>query len=145
MPGKRLLLFICVVFCCGRAQGSWLDHWPVRGVVVQKTFRATPFSQSLVVDGLYKLEVRDQNHRVHRQIVPREVFLAYEIGDQFDSSASLDKPVAVKAEPVRKPSEPKVRVAMAVDSPAEPPAAGPRNPLAGVYFTQDMLAEREGF
>jgi len=117
----------------------------VRGIVVQKTFQPGPFSQSLGTDGLYKLEVRDEHRRVHRQLVSREVFLAYEIGDQFDASASLESRLAAKDQPVRERSAPKVRVAMTVDPSPEPPAAGPRNRLASVYFTQDMLAEREGF
>jgi hypothetical protein len=145
MLGKRLLPFVCLSLFCLRAEGSWLDHWAVRGVVVQKTFQPGPFSQSLGTDGIYKLEVCDQHRRVHRQMVSREVFLAYEIGDQFDASASPESRLVAKDPPVRKREVPKVRVAMTVDRSPEPPAAGPRNRLASVYFTQDMLAEREGF
>jgi len=145
MPGKRLLPFICLLLCCVGADGSWWDHWPIRGVVVEKFFRPSPFSHSLGTDGFYKLEVRDEYHRLHRQLVSREVFLAYEVGDQFDSSASLESCRVTKLQPAREPMAPKVRVAMTVDASPEPPAAGPRNRLLSVYFTQDMLAEREGF
>ena len=145
MPGKRLLPLVCLLLFCLRTEGSWLDHWAVRGVVVQKTFQPGPFSQSLGTEGVYKFEVRDEHRKVHRQLVSREVFLAYEIGDQFDASASLESRLAAKDQPVGEREAPKVRVAMTADPSPESPAAGPRNRLASVYFTQDMLAEREGF
>lgn len=54
----------------------------MRGVIVNKTF-TTPLSHSLGVDGIYKLEVHDEKNLVHHQMVPRDVFLAYELGDKF--------------------------------------------------------------
>ena len=144
MAAKRLLPFIGLLLCSVSAQGSWLDRWAVHGVIVQKTVCPSPLSQSLGIDAIYKLEVRDQRRNLHRQMVTREVFLAYEVGDHFDSTASLDTALANKTRPARK--EPvKFLVKMKVDDSPEPPATGPRNRVASAYFTPDALPEREGF
>jgi len=145
MCGKKLLPFCCLLLFCASVDGSWLDRWTVRGVVVQKIFQPFPISRSLGMDGSYKLEVRDEQGKVHRQMVPREVFQAYEIGDRFDSLGYPGNHVGVKVEPAKEPRPPKVRIAIKVDPSPAPPAAGPRDRFASIYFTQDMLPEREGF
>lgn len=52
-------------------------------VIVKKTFRPLPFSGSMGLDGIYKIELRDANNRVHRQMVTAEVFNRYAVGDDF--------------------------------------------------------------
>ncbi len=61
---------------------------------MSKTFRPTPLSHSLGLDGIYRLELRGEDKKVRRQMGTREVFLAYEVGDQFDDHATAG---AVKA------------------------------------------------
>jgi hypothetical protein len=147
MTGKFSLAFVCTLLLgCAGAQGSWLDDWTVRGVVVNKSFRPTPLSDSLGVDGIYKLEVRDEKNRVRRQMVTRVVFLRYEIGDRFDASVPFSPRLAT--EQIRKliRVETKKRLVQEkIDDSPPPPATGPRDRLLSACFTQDMLPETEGF
>lgn len=60
-------------------------------MVVNKTFRPTPLSFSLGVDGIYQFELRGSDKKMRRQMVTREIYLAYEVGDAFDEQAGLVK------------------------------------------------------
>jgi hypothetical protein len=71
-------------FPCCLALTVLLAGCASRGTVVSKSFRALPFSESLGLDALYKLELRDENNRVHSQLVTPEVFRQYRVGDYFD-------------------------------------------------------------
>ncbi|MGH8095184.1 MAG: hypothetical protein ACREIF_17240 [Chthoniobacterales bacterium] len=147
MLGKNLLPIVFIlVLSCALAQGSWLDRWVVRGIIVNKTFRPTSLSGSLGADGIYKLEVRDERNAIHHQMVPRSVFFAYQIGDQFDAGVRLrprderEKTARIALDEARTRRDSTTsRV-----SPA-PPATGPRNRLVNACFTQDTLPETEGF
>jgi hypothetical protein len=77
MLRKNLLpLAFYILLGCSVTQGSPFGSWSASVVVVDKTLRSMPLTHSLGVDGIYKLELRDKNNRVHRQMVTRVVFLA---------------------------------------------------------------------
>lgn len=77
-------LAFSILLCGAVAQGAPFGSWSAHGVVVNKTFRSTPLSHSLGVEGIYKLELRDKDNKIRRQMVTRKVFLAYQIGDEFN-------------------------------------------------------------
>ncbi len=147
MHGKKILQMACAILLSGSAANAApFGHWAAEGVITNKTFRSTPLSHSLGVDGIYKFEVRDKNNKVRRQMVTREVFLAYEIGQEFaEGAAPAKQPIGARTD---------VRIA-SVESKkeAEPPAEGLilepkseiKNRVASIHFTQDMLPETEGF
>lgn len=58
------------------------------GFIVQKTFRPLPFSYSLGLDGVYKFDLRDERDAMHEQMVTREVYVKYEVGDYFSDRHS---------------------------------------------------------
>jgi hypothetical protein len=133
-----LPLAFSVGLVCTAAQGSPFWGWSASGVVVNKTFRATPLTHSLGVDGIYKLELRDKNNKVRRQMVTRAVFLAYEIGDEFNDRAAPHKSRKVEAIAPR-------LAAAGLDEFQAATKVAIKDKLANVHFTQDMLPETEGF
>lgn len=153
MCTKRLLPFLVIALVTHSiAQAGPFGSWAARGVVLNKTFRPTPLSHSLGVDGIYRLELRGPDKKVRRQMVTREIYLAYEIGDAFDEQAKLVKHAPAKD----------VRLAASTSStPTEnPPVAAPaktesladvlaavesRNRLASENFPREMRPETEGF
>lgn len=139
MTRISLLPLGLLLLCCGLAQASWLDRLAAHGVVIEKIFRPAPFSKSLgeEQEGIYKLELRDEKNRIRSQMVSRETFFAYEIGDQFDGTISLQAQRAFKE--ARKAS-----LALSLPDPPSP-AMGPSPRLVSIYFTQDMLPETEAF
>jgi hypothetical protein len=56
-----------------------------KGVVVEKRRKPSPFAYSAGIDGIYSFLLRDEQGRVHSQMVPADVFNRYEIGDLFDA------------------------------------------------------------
>ncbi|HXA08838.1 MAG TPA: hypothetical protein VNW28_02580 [Chthoniobacterales bacterium] len=128
----------CILLGGAVAQGSPFGSWSASGVVVNKTFRSTPLTDSLGVDGIYKLELRDRDNKVRRQMVTRAVFLVYEIGDEFNELAWRHK-------------TPKARITSQHAVAAEADNSSPvtkvaiKDRLANPHFTQDMLPENEGF
>ena len=85
MLKKTILpIALALVFICPRSEASLFGQWGVHGVVVNKTFRANSPGD----DGIYKLELRDADNEVRRQMVTRELYLAYEIGDQFEPAGA---------------------------------------------------------
>lgn len=139
MLRQTLLPLACSIgLVCAAAQGSPFGSWSARGVIVNKTFRSTPLTHSLGVDGIYKFELRDKDNKVRRQMVTRAVFLAYEIGDQFDDLAAPRKS--------RKADVAAQRMAAAeLDASQAATKVAIKDRLANVHFTQDMLPETEGF
>jgi hypothetical protein len=59
-----------------------------RGVLVEKRLRPSPFAYSAGVDGVYSFLLRDEQGRVHSQMVSPEVYSRYEVGDYFDDQQS---------------------------------------------------------
>jgi hypothetical protein len=55
-----------------------------KGVVVEKRLKPSPFAYSTGMDGIYSFMLRDDQGRVHSQMVTPEVFRRYEVGDLFD-------------------------------------------------------------
>ncbi|MFL6537191.1 MAG: hypothetical protein ACJ8JD_03325 [Chthoniobacterales bacterium] len=55
-----------------------------KGVVVEKRLKPSPFAYSTGMDGIYSFMLRDEQGRVHSQMVTPEVFQRYEVGDLFD-------------------------------------------------------------
>ena len=144
MRTKKLLPFVVIALLhCSVAQAGPFGSWAARGVVVNKTFRPTPLSHSLGVDGIYRLELRGEDKKVRRQMVTKEVFLAYEIGDKFDEQT---KPAAVKEARVAataaavEPAPKAPSLADVMESTTET-----RNRLASANFPREMLPETEGF
>jgi hypothetical protein len=126
------------------AQGSPFGSWAVQGVVVNKTFRPTPLTHSLGVDGIYKLELRDEKNKVRRQMVTRAVILASKIGDEFNDLAAPRKARNVTAAEAKDNA---LTHAGSDDSPTASvePKTEIKYRLASVHSTQDMLPEIEGF
>ncbi|MEO5718375.1 MAG: hypothetical protein ABIR29_07365 [Chthoniobacterales bacterium] len=143
MRTKRLLPFIVTTLvACSIAHASPFGSWAARGVVVKKMFRPTPLSHSLGLDGIYRLELQGADKKVRRQMVTREIFLAYEIGDEFDEQR---KPGAVK--------EARVAATPTVEARPKSPSLADvlkdkiesSNQLASTNFPREMLPETEGF
>ena len=55
-----------------------------KGVVVEKRLKPSPFAYSAGVDGIYSFLLRDEQGRVHSQMVTPDVFHRYAVGDFFD-------------------------------------------------------------
>ncbi len=145
MRTKRLLPFVVIALLgCSVAQAGPFGRWAARGVVVNKTFRPTPLSHSLGLDGIYRLELRGEDKKVRRQMVTKEVFLAYEIGDKFDEQAKLagvkEARVAAAAAPVVEPAPKSPSLADVMASTIE---TKPR--LVSANLPREMLPETEGF
>lgn len=144
MRTKKLLPFVVLALLCASvAQAGSFGRWAARGVVVNKTFRPTPLSHSLGVDGIYRLELRGEDKKVRRQMVTKAVFLAYEIGDKFDEQA---RPAAIKeARVAATPSvvEPAPKTPSLADVMGS--AIETRNRLASANLPREMLPETEGF
>jgi len=139
MISKNLLPLAFSILLGGAvAQGSPFGSWSARGVVVNKTFRSTPLTHSLGVDGIYKLELRDKDNKIRRQMVTRDVFLAYQIGDEFNDleAPRNSRKVDVIAQRL---------VAAESDDSRAATKVAIKDRLANVHFTQDMRPETEGF
>lgn len=138
MISQSLLLLTLTAFLGG---GS------IHGVVVNKTFKPLPVAHSLGMDGIYRLELREADQTVHRQMVSRAVFLAYEIGDEFDDRVPPEE--ARRRNLARREKEKAaVRLAELAKEQAEEEAAErsiPDSRLAQLFLRQDMLPETEGF
>jgi hypothetical protein len=135
---KKLPLAFSILLCSAVAQGSPFGSWSAHGVVVNKTFRSTPLTHSLGVDGIYKLELRGKDNKVRRQMVTRTVFLAYEIGDEFNDLAGPCKTRNATREA-------QLLAAAESDDYRAATKVATKDRLANVRFTQDMLPETEGF
>ena len=112
-----------------------------------KSFRPRTFHNSLGDDGLYKLQIRDEHNKVRGQLVSPETYRAYEIGDQFDSSAPIPKRKSHPHSKKTAASQPPVTVT-AFEHPYSASTLAVRETrkrLASAYFTPDMLPETEGF
>ncbi|MBA3770563.1 MAG: hypothetical protein H0X08_08730 [Blastocatellia bacterium] len=140
---KLLPFSLFILLCCSGTQASPFSRWSVRGVVVNKTFRSTPLSHSLGVDGIYKLELRDEKNKVHRQMVTRTVFLAYEIGDAFDAESA--PPTAMERKKRLAAVEAKEKAQAKMDDAPAPAVSEPKSRLIVAAFPQEMLPETEGF
>lgn len=55
-----------------------------KGVLVEKRLKPSPFAYSTGVDAIYTFLLRDDQGRVHSQMVTPDVFTRYEVGDYFD-------------------------------------------------------------
>ncbi len=126
---------------------AWLSGGSMHGVVVKKTFKPLPPASSLGVEGIYRLELRDQENNLHRQMVSREIFALYEVGDEFDHGLApaeilrrkqapsvQEKEAAKVAAPVRK-----------TKSVTKPKRMVTNKPAVRLFLRQEMLAETEGF
>ena len=140
MISQSLLLFTLSAFLSG---GN------VHGVVVNKTFKPLPGAHSLGVNGIYRLELREAGQTVHRQMVSRTVFLAYEIGDEFDDRVA---PAEARRQNAARRAQEKEAARLAeveeqrADVVAEAPAQNvPDKRLVKLFRRQDMLPETEGF
>lgn len=157
MRTKKLLPFIVIALVSySVAQAGPFGSWGARGLVVKKTFRSTPLSHSLGLDGIYHLELRGQDKKVRRQMVTREIFMAYQIGDEFDehgTPAALKKArlVATAREEKKTPKvdsladvmEGKAPTAVRTESLLD--VLESKNRLASANFPREMLPETEGF
>jgi hypothetical protein len=55
-----------------------------KGTIVQKAGRPLPFAYSLGIDATYKFALRDHLGHIRWQLVSREVFNSYQVGDYFN-------------------------------------------------------------
>ena len=141
MRSKTNLPIFLVAFLFGSTVlAGPLGNWTARGVVVQKSFKPTPLSHSLGLEGIYKFEVRDEKNRVRRQMVTAAVYQAYEIGDDFDPSGT---PPTVEERTARLAAAEAKLQPVLEDIPAEAPSEPA--PRLAANFPQEMLPETEGF
>jgi hypothetical protein len=123
------------------ALSAFLSGGALHGVVVQKIFKPLPLSYSLGIDGIYRLEVRDGSNRVHRQMVPREIFSLYEIGDEFDDRATPEQ-IRRRNQALRARAEQAARLA---ERAAKAKLSASDERVAQLFLRPDMLPETEGF
>ena len=137
---------------------AFLGGGSLHGVVVGKTFRPL---HSLGTDGIYRLEVRNDENKVRRQMVSHEIFVLYDVGDVFDDKLSMEEvrrrheaARLRKNAPVARPEKLATVPALVVVAAASPtPTASPAldrrtatNEQAPQLFLQlDRLPETEGF
>ncbi|MEO8043265.1 MAG: hypothetical protein ABI674_00030 [Spartobacteria bacterium] len=157
MRTKKLLPFVVIALVsCSLAQAGPFGNWAARGVVVNKSFRSTPLSHSLGLDGIYRLELKGADKKVRRQMVTREIFLAYQIGDEFDEHATpaASKKAQVAAVAAEKEKTPKVesladvmdgKLQAATKTESLLDVLQSKNRLASANFPREMLPETEGF
>ncbi len=122
------------------AQAGPFGSWAARGVVVNKTFRSNPLAHSPGVDGIYRLELRDSDGKVRRQMVTREIYLAYEVGDRFNE---LESPRSHQARLAAKSAQD--ANALKKDSLVSGVESETKKRVASLNFPQEMLPETEGF
>ncbi len=140
---KSLLPLGALLCLCAGMHASVFDRWTPRGVVVGKIFRPSMVCSADGAAGIFKLEVRDEQNHVRRQMVSAETFRAYEIGDLFDPNGALPP-----RREIREMLAAEARKALLEAELAEPPppaAMEPPERVATAKFTRDMLPEREGF
>ncbi len=85
---KKLLSLLILAVVLANASALYanpFDNWSAHGIIVNKIFKPTPLTDPLGVQGVYRFEIRGDDNKVHRQLVPQDVFRAYEIGDEFDA------------------------------------------------------------
>lgn len=63
--------------------GALLGSCAYQGVVVDKTSRDLPFSETVGTPGSFAFMLRDSTGAVHRQLVTPEVYASYNVGDFF--------------------------------------------------------------
>ncbi len=129
---KFLPWILLALISCTLAKASPFGSWAASGIVVKKEFRPTPLTQSLGMDGIYRLELRGEDQKVRHQMVTRDVFLAYEVGDRFNE---IDKAGEARKEPTL--------AAVPAEGPAEGPTPDER--VAQLNLPREMLRETEGF
>lgn len=76
------LLLVCALFASCAYQG----------VVVDKTARELPFSETIGMPGSFAFMLRDSSGAVHRQLVTPEVFTRYQVGDYFNDQQPAPQP-----------------------------------------------------
>ena len=64
--------------------GALLGSCAYQGVVVDKSARELPFSETVGTPGSFAFMLRDSTGAVHRQLVTPEVFASYNVGDFFN-------------------------------------------------------------
>ena len=143
MIRKSLLPLGALLLWCGSAHASWFDRWTPHGVVVAKIFHPSVLAHAPGEEGIYKLELRDEQNKIHPQMVTAATFFAYEIGDHFDPTAPLPPRREVREAIVAEAKKASLEM-RAVNSAAAPAMELPKR-VAKARFTQDMLPERETF
>jgi hypothetical protein len=143
MIRKSLLPLGALLLCCASAHASWFDRWTPQGVVVAKIFHPSVLANAPGQEGIYKLELRDEQNKIHRQMVTAATFFAYEIGDRFDSSAPLPPRREVR-EAIAAEAK-KASLEMRVVNSATATAMEPPKRVANARLTRDMLPETEAF
>lgn len=139
---------------------AFLGGGGIHGVVVDKIFKPLPVVDSLGVEGIYDLELRDGKNQLHRQMVTREIFARYQIGDVFDDHAGAKQIVKQAASAVstakvqvEKTAAEKPKFTAAVVTPTPAPKAVAEQPappktesrVAQAFQKGDMLPDEEGF
>ena len=136
MISQPLLLFTLSAFLGG---GS------IHGVVVDKTCKALPLADSLGVNAIYRLDLRQPDRTVRHQMVSREIFFAYEIGDEFNDRLSLAQ-LQQRHQAQKKIAEEKARQLASEEAKSKAKSAGADDRVAALFLRrQDMLPETEGF
>ncbi|HEY5036094.1 MAG TPA: hypothetical protein VII74_03070 [Chthoniobacterales bacterium] len=136
MISHSLLLFTLSAFLGGGG---------IHGVVVDKTCRPLPVADSLGVNAIYRLDLRQPDKSVCHQMVSREIFAAYEIGDEFDDRLSIAQLHQ------RHPKQEKIAQEKARPLPVEKAKTvtkqtGADDRVAAVFLRrQDMMPETEAF
>ena len=143
MIGKSLLPLGALLLWCASAHASWFERWTPHGVVVAKIFHPSVLANAPGEEGIYKLELRDEQNKIHRQMVTAATFFAYEIGERFDPTAPLPPRRGVRQ--VIAAEAKTASLEMRVVSSATTAALAPPKRIANARFTRDMLPETEAF
>lgn len=136
MISHSLLLFTLSAFLGG---GS------IHGVVVDKTCKPLPLADSLGVNAIYRLDLRQPDQSVSHQMVSREIFSAYQIGDEFDDRLSVAQ-LHQRHQEQEKIAREKARQLAESETKANPKHVDPDDRVAALFLRrQDMLPETEAF
>lgn len=123
---------------------AFLSGGGLHGIVIKKTFKPLPLAGSLGVEGIYRLELRDGENKSHRQMVSREIFSLYDVGDAFDDRLA---PAEVRNRKEAAQARAAKAAALAVEVESKEGAERPNSDArtAHLFLRQDMLPETEGF
>lgn len=136
MISQPLLLFTLSAFLGG---GN------IHGVVVDKICKPLPVADSLGVNAIYRLDLRQPDQSVRHQMVSREIFVAYQVGDQFDDRLSLAQLQQRHQEQEKIAQEKSRQLAEAEAKTNLKNAAADDRVAAAFLRRQDMLPETEAF
>lgn len=123
--------------------GGLLSSCAVQGVVTNKTFQSLPCSHSTGVDGIYRLELQTAGKSTQRQMVQRNIFAAYEIGDEFNPSVPLSE--MRRRNLARREAAREAELWALREKEMQARRAAANNSAARIFLRPEMMPETEAF